>query len=228
MSERALVFDIDGTLVDSNDAHAAAWSDALAVFDIERPPALIRPLIGMGGDKLLPALTGIDADSPLGQRIAVQRAQCFRENYLEALAPFPYVRPLFERLGADGVRLAVASSAKKDELDRLVEIADVRDLIEHQTSADDVVSSKPDPDVVHATLELLGVPKDAVLMVGDTPYDVEAARRAGIDAIGFRCGGRSEGDLAGAIALYDGPASMLRNYDLRSWLRAGTRSVATR
>jgi HAD superfamily hydrolase (TIGR01549 family) len=224
MSERALIFDIDGTLVDSNDAHAAAWSDALAAFDIQRPPALIRPLIGMGGDKLLPQLTGIEADGPLGRRIADHRAQRFRDHYLETLAPFPDVRALFERLAADGVRLAIASSAQKDELDRLLEIAHVRDLIEHQASAGDVAASKPDPDVVQAALARLRVPKDAVLMVGDTPYDIEAARRAGIGAIGFRCGGRSDDDLAGTVALYDGPAALLRDYDRRSWLRA--RSVA--
>ncbi|MDB4981557.1 MAG: hypothetical protein JWM82_2309 [Myxococcales bacterium] len=217
MSPRALIFDIDGTLVDSNDAHAAAWSEALADFYIHRSPGLIRPLIGMGGDKLLPQLTGIDAESPLGKRIADRRGQHFRDHHLKTVAPFPGVRALFERLAADGVRLAIASSAQKNELERLLEIAQVRDLIEHETSADDVASSKPDPDAVDAAMARLRVPKDAAIMVGDTPYDIEAARRAGIDAIGFRCGGRSDGELAGAVALYDGPAAMLRDYDRRSW-----------
>ena len=124
------------------------------------------------------------------------------------------MRPLLARIAGDGFRLAVASSAKKDELDRLLQIAGVDDLIDRQrqTSADEVDASKPDPDAVHAALVKLGVPPEAATMVGDTPYDVEAAARAGVPMIAFRCGGWPDADLAGARAIYDGPADLLARY----------------
>jgi phosphoglycolate phosphatase-like HAD superfamily hydrolase len=99
----------------------------------------------------------------------------------------------------------------------LLEIAGIQDLVEEETSAEDVSSTKPDPDVIQASLDRLRIPRDAAIMVGDTPYDIAAARRAGVRAIGFRCGGWSDDDLAGAIAIYDGPLSMLREYDDRTW-----------
>ena len=150
-----MIFDVDGTLVDSNDAHAAAWRDALREFDVERSFGEVRRLIGMGGDKLLPALTGISAESELGQRIVERRGRLFRDAYLEGLRPFAGVRELLGRIRGDGFRLGVASSAKQDELDRLRRIAGVNDLIDRQTSSDDVDASKPDPDALHAALAKL-------------------------------------------------------------------------
>ena len=215
MDEHAVIFDVDGTLVDSNDAHAAAWQDVLREFGIERDFAAIRRLIGMGGDKLLPTLTGISVDSDQGRPIVERRARHFHERYLPKLRAFPDVRALLARIVRDGLRLGVASSAKKDELEPLLEIADVADLIHRQTSSDDVESSKPDPDALHAALAKLRVPADAAVMVGDTPYDVEAAARAGMPSIAVRCGGWGDGDLAGARAIYDGPSDLLAHYDLR-------------
>ena len=212
MRDRAVIFDVDGTLVDSNDAHARAWQDVLKEYGIERDFADIRRLIGMGGDKLLPALTGISAETELGQRIAARRGRRFRDAYLAGLRPFPEVRPLLARIAGDGFRLGVASSAKKDELDRLLQVAGVDDLIDRQTSADEVDASKPDPDAVHAALAKLGVPAKDAAMVGDTPYDVEAAARTGVSMIAFRCGGWRDADLAGARAIYDGPSDLLAHY----------------
>jgi HAD superfamily hydrolase (TIGR01509 family) len=218
MVERAVIFDVDGTLVDSNDAHAAAWVDALADFDIDRRRENVRPLIGMGGDKLLPALTGIDAKSDRGRQITARRGARFREAYLDKLAPFAGTRALFEKLARDGIRLAIASSAQKPELEQLLRIAGVLDLVECRTAGDDVDASKPDPDIVHASLEQLGVPPAVAVMVGDTPYDVQAARQAGVGAIAFRCGrGWSDGDLSGALVIYDGPQAMLRAYEAHGW-----------
>jgi HAD superfamily hydrolase (TIGR01549 family) len=217
--QRAMIFDVDGTLVDSNGAHAAAWAEALRDFGIERDVDVVRPLIGMGGDKLLPRLAGVSDDSELGRRIVARRAQRFRDTYLDHLSPFPCVRELFERLREDGVRLAIASSAQQDELEALLEVANVRDLVDRRTatSAGDVEASKPDPDVVRAALARLGVAPTAALVVGDTPYDVEAARRAELGAIAFRCGGWADRELEDAVAIYDGPREMLADYDSHPW-----------
>ena len=214
-----MIFDVDGTLVDSNGAHAAAWAEALHDFGIERDVDVVRPLIGMGGDRLLPRLAGVTDDSELGRRIVARRAQRFRDTYLDHLSPFPCVRELFERLTEDGVRLAIASSVPQDELEALLEVANVRDFVDRRTStsAGDVDASKPDPDVVHAALARLGLPPAAAIVVGDTPYDIEAARRADLGAIAFRSGGWADRELADAIAIYDGPREMLADYDSRPW-----------
>lgn len=209
---RAVIFDVDGTLVDSNDAHAAAWRDVLRDFGFERAFGEIRRLIGMGGDKLLPALTGSSADSDLGKRIREARSRRFHDAFVDKLRPFPGVRALLARIAGDGFRLGIASSARQDELDRLLEIAGVDDLIDRQTSSDDVDASKPDPDAVHAALAKLGVPAGAATMVGDTPYDVQAAARAGVAMIALRCGGWADADLAGARAIFDDASDLLARY----------------
>jgi HAD superfamily hydrolase (TIGR01509 family) len=219
--DQAVIFDVDGTLVDSNDAHAAAWRDVLRDFGLERPFDDIRRLIGMGGDKLLPALTGISAESDLGKRITERRGARFRDAYIAGLRPFPGVRALLERIASDGFRLGIASSAKQDELGRLLRVAGVEDLIERQTSSDDVDASKPDPDAVHAALIKLRLPPAAAVMVGDTPYDVEAAARARVPTIALRCGGWADADLAGARAIYDDPADLLARYSRDLFARAG-------
>lgn len=207
--DQVMIFDVDGTLVDSNDAHARAWVETLQTFGIERDVASARRLIGMGGDKLLPTLTGVAADSDLGREITKKRSDHFRKTYRDGLRPFRDTRALFLALRDRGVRLAIASSSNEDDLQRLLEIAEVADLIERRASADDAARSKPDPDIVHAALARLGNPKHArVSMVGDTPYDVEAARGAGVTAIGFRCGGWSDAELAGTAAIFDNPADM--------------------
>jgi phosphoglycolate phosphatase-like HAD superfamily hydrolase len=215
--DHGLIFDVDGTLVDSNDAHAAAWSDALREADVLRDAKTIRPFIGKGADKLLPEVAGLSPDGERGRRVAERRSAIFRDVYLPRVRPFPGVRDLFERLVRDRVRLAIASSAADEELDLLLKLAEVGDLVPHRTSADDVESSKPDPDVVHAALARLDgespIERRAVLFVGDTPYDVEAGRRARVGVIGVRCGGWTDADRTGARAIFDGPAALLAHYE---------------
>ena len=208
-----VILDVDGTLVDSNDAHARAWQDALAEHGLGPPLARIRRLVGMGGDKLLPALTGIAHDSATGKSISERRAAIFSERYFPQVKPFPRVRELLLRMRAESLRLSVGSSAKKEELRPLLERADVYDLVDAVTSASDAKSSKPDPDIVQAAFGELGLQPGEVLMIGDTPYDIEAARRAGVDTIAFRCGGWDDAGLSGALALYDGPADLLAHFD---------------
>ncbi|HEX3696371.1 MAG TPA: HAD family hydrolase [Polyangia bacterium] len=217
MGERTIIFDVDGTLVDSNDAHALSWTDTLAEFGISSDVTAVRRLIGMGGDKLLAKVAGLSADSDLGRRIVDRRTQYFRQTFLKTVQAFPCTGALFRTLVEDGVKIGIASSAPADELASLLSIAAVSDLIEQRSSSDDVQSSKPDPDVVKAALHRLQArPQDAI-MVGDTPYDVEAAKQAGVRSIAFRCGGWGDSDLAGAIAIYDGPENMLAHYRRRTW-----------
>jgi HAD superfamily hydrolase (TIGR01549 family) len=210
---RAVVFDIDGTLVDSNDGHARAWVDALAEFGYEVSYESVRPLMGMGGDKVLPILAGLSSEDGKGKPIAERREAIFAERYLPHVHSLPGARELLVRLKRDGYRLAVASSSKEEMLQRILELLGGEEMFDATTSSDDADSSKPDPDIVKAALQRLGEPPDRVIMVGDTPYDIEAAGRAGVRTIAFRSGGWRDEDLRAAVAIYDGPADLLAHFD---------------
>jgi phosphoglycolate phosphatase-like HAD superfamily hydrolase len=205
----AVLFDIDGTLVDSNDAHAHAWVRAFSEAGVQVAFESVRRAIGMGGDKLMPAVAGIEEDSPLGQRIAKWRGDIFKTEYLPHLAPFADAGRLVRACESLGLKAVAASSAKRDELEALLKIADARSLLGDAASGDDAEQSKPDPDIVHAALKKAGVNASEAVMIGDTPYDVEAASRAGVSAIAFRCGGWHDASLRGARAIYDGPWDLL-------------------
>jgi HAD superfamily hydrolase (TIGR01509 family) len=207
-----VLFDVDGTIVDSNDAHARAWRSALAAGGFVVPYDAVRRRIGMGGDKLLPDLTGLDKDDPRAKEITAHRRRIFLERELPTIRAFPGARDLLERLRQDGLRRGVASSAEREELARVLEQAGLDHLLRIRTSSSDADRSKPDPDIVEAALQEVGIRPDRSLMIGDTPYDVQAAARAGVPAVGFRCGGWTDGDLRGAIAVYDGPADLLARH----------------
>lgn len=210
---RGVILDVDGTLVDSNDAHARAWVEALAGEGIEVPFERVRPLIGMGGDKLLPHVSGLEEESPRGKRIVERRGEIFKARYLPGLKAFPKTRELLLKMHERGLKLVVASSAKEDELKPLLEIAGAADLIEEKTSSDDAENSKPDPDIVKAALDESGLSAYETVMIGDTPYDIEAASGAGLKVVAFRSGGWNDDELARAMAIYDGPADLLAHYD---------------
>lgn len=209
---KGVLLDIDGTLVESNDAHARAWHEALAEHGIPAALDHLRRLIGMGGDKLLPAVADLRADSDLGKRISARRGAIFESRYLSTLKPTRGARDLLRHLREEGLKLAVASSSKAKDLDRLLEICGADKLVEARTSADDAANSKPDADIVIAALEQVGLPAEQVVMLGDTPYDIEAAGRAGVAVISLRCGGWDDGGLAGALAVYQDPADLLGRY----------------
>jgi HAD superfamily hydrolase (TIGR01509 family) len=209
----AVILDVDGTLVDSNHAHARAWVEAFGDHGITVAFDHVRRSIGMGGDKLMPEVSELEETSELGEKIAARRGEIFKSKYLPLIQPFPKVRDLLERLASDGFVLAVASSAKEDELDPLLDRAGVKDLISTSTSSDDAENSKPDPDIVVAAVKQSGCPKDRAIMIGDTPYDVAAARRAGIEIIGVECGGWRREALLGARAVYRDPAHLLAEYE---------------
>ena len=212
-SYKAVLFDVDGTLVDSNDAHAHAWVEAFAAFGVTVDFTHVRRSIGMGGDKLMPRVAGITEDEPLGKRISERRGEIFKSNYLPHLRPFPGARELVAAIKARGLIGVAASSAKADELGALLAIAGAESLLDDATSSDDAEESKPDPDIIHAALRKAHAEATNAVLIGDTPYDVEAAGRAGVECIALRCGGWPDADLRGAIAVYDGPWQLLERLD---------------
>jgi len=217
----AVIFDVDGTLVDSNDAHARAWVGAFAEHAITVSYESVRRAIGMGGDKLMPLVAGLEEESPKGKQIARRRAELFQQVWLPQLRPFPRTRELVARLDGDGFTLAIASSATDEELRPLLKVAGVSDLIPTRTSSDDADKSKPDPDIVKVALERTGCSPDLAVMIGDTPYDVEAARRAGIRIVAFECGGWGRADLRGASEVYRDASDLLDNYERSILFRYG-------
>jgi HAD superfamily hydrolase (TIGR01509 family) len=210
---QGVVFDIDGTLVDSNDAHAESWVDTFAEAGYNVPFDVVRPLIGMGADKLLPKTAGVAHDSDEGKKLIKRRSEIFHEQYLPRLRPLPGSRELVLRVRADGLKTVVATSAKDQELQGLLKAAEVADLMEEKATASDAKRSKPDPDIVHAAIEESEIPPGNLVMIGDTPYDVEAGTSAGLRVIGFRSGGWDDGHLQGAVEIYDGPADLVKHYD---------------
>ncbi len=210
---RTILLDIDGTLIDSNDAHARAWVSAFAEHGYVVEFEQVRPLIGKGGDKLLPELTGLDPHSGEGKRISASRGEIFRSRELPSLRPTPGARDLLEHLRARGLDLVVATSAQADEVQAILEQAGVADLIEVAASSDDANESKPDPDIIQAALRKAGSQAAHSVMLGDTPYDVEAATRARVPVVAVRCGGWTTDALVGAAAVYDDPADLLAHFD---------------
>lgn len=209
-----VILDVDGTLVDSNDAHAHAWVQALEEQGYHVRFETVRPFIGMGGDKVLPQTIGLPKQSEQGQQISRRRKAIFLSRYLPGLHPFPYAWELLQHLHQQGFVLAVATSAEPDELQALLKVIHphASSLIGEETSAKDAAHSKPDPDVIHAALQKIDARPEESLMLGDTAYDIEAAAQAAVKTIAFRCGGWSDRDLQGAIAIYDGPEDLLAHY----------------
>jgi len=213
---KAFIFDIDGTLIDSNDFHAEAWQKAFEKFGKKIPFEKIRPQIGKGADTLLPEFLTEREIEKFGDEIADLRGEIFKREYMPRVKPFPKVRELFQKIKADGKKIALASSANEDEVEAYKKIANIEDIAEKSTSADDAEESKPEPDIFEAALKLLGNPApETVLVVGDTPYDAEAATKAKLKIIGVLCGGFSGKDLRdkGCATIYQDPLDLLENYE---------------
>lgn len=219
---RGVIFDVDGTLVDSNDAHARSWVDTFGEAGYDVPFEVVRPLIGMGGDKLLPKAINVRHDSKEGKKLSKRRSEIFRRDYLPGLRALEGSRALVQRVRDEGLMPVVATSAKDEELKGLLKAAEVADLMEEEATASDAKRSKPDPDIVEAAIEQAGLEARELVMIGDTPYDVEAATRAGIRIIGFRSGGWGDKDLSGSVEIYDGPAQLLEKYSSSLLGRKGT------
>jgi HAD superfamily hydrolase (TIGR01509 family) len=209
---RGVLLDVDGTLVDSNECHARAWADAFVAHGFAIPFAAIRTRIGMGGDLLVTELTGLAADAEEHQAIAATRAMRFRARWLADVRPLDGARDLLDKLRSEGYPYILASSSNGDELEAILDAGGILDLCRDRTSADDVDRAKPHPDIIEVALDRLELaPADAVL-IGDTPYDVEAATRAGVAAIAMTTGGFALDSLADAIAIFRGPASLVAGW----------------
>ncbi len=212
---KAALFDIDGTLIDSVDAHAHAWTTAFHNVGVGVAFDAVRAQIGKGGDKLMQVFLDEDQLARIGEDVETRQAELFRTHYLDTIKPFPGVRRLFERLRDDNVERVLASSAKPEEVCRFQEIAGIADLVEAQATSEDAEASKPAPDIVKAALSRMpSIDPSNCLFIGDTPYDAEAAIGARITPVGVLCGGFDEAGLrsAGCIAVYRDIQDLLDHY----------------
>ena len=211
----AFIFDVDGTLIDSNDFHAEAWQKAFAKYDRKISFDKIRPQIGKGADTLLPEFLSEKEIEEFGDDVAKLRGEIFKNEYMSRVKPFPKVRELFQKIKADGKKIVLASSSNEDEVEEYKKIANIEDLVEKSTSADDAEKSKPEPDIFQAALKMLGNPSpEKVLVIGDTPYDAEAAAKAKLKIVGVLCGGFAEKDLRekGCVEIFQDASDLSKNY----------------
>lgn len=223
---KAVIFDVDGTLVDSNDLHVEAWREAFAHYGIGLSYEQIHGQIGKGGDQLIPMFCSREQVDKIGEALDKHRLEIFTPDYLPQVQPFPKVRELFERLRSDGSQIALATSGKESELKTHLEKLGVEDLLDVTTSADDAEHSKPCPDIFKAAVgRLEGVAAAEALVVGDTPYDVIAASGVGMKTIALLSGRFPQEVLrdAGAAAIYVDIADLLEHYD--DW-RSGVGATA--
>jgi HAD superfamily hydrolase (TIGR01509 family) len=212
---KAVIFDIDGTLIDSVDMHARAWQETFLRYGVKTDFWAVRDQIGKGGDKLMKVFLSEEQIARWGKQIEAERTQLFKRQYLRQVKPFPRLRGLFERLRRDEIRIALASSAKEDELQAYKKITGIGPYLDAKASSDDVSHSKPDPDIFLAARRKLGIDPGNIIAIGDTPYDAESAGKAGMEVIGLLCGGGSTAKLQAArcVAVYRDPADLLKNYD---------------
>ena len=212
---RAVIFDVDGTLVDTNDLHTASWVEAFRRFGHEIPFETVRRQMGKGGDQLMPAVLPREAVERQGKEIEAYRGDLFKRDYLPKAKAFPGVPALLRRVREAGQRVVLASSSKADEVERYKEIAGIADLIDGETTKDDAEHSKPSPDIFRAALgRIAPIPPGDAVAVGDSPFDAEAAAKLGLRAVGLLCGGFPEDELrrAGFVAVYRDPGGLLANY----------------
>jgi HAD superfamily hydrolase (TIGR01509 family) len=213
---RAVIFDVDGTLVDSVDLHANAWLDAFRKYGKDVPFAEVRHDIGKGSDKLMPDFLSDREMEEFGERLSDDREKIYKQKYLTKVVGFPMVRALLERVKSEGKKVALATSGETDVLEANKKAADIEGLADVETSSSEVEESKPEPDIFGAALEKLGdVDPSEVVVVGDTPYDAQAANKLGIRTVGLLCGGFPEAELreAGCVAIYQNPADLLARYE---------------
>jgi HAD superfamily hydrolase (TIGR01509 family) len=211
----AVIFDIDGTLLDTVDLHADSFVKAFAHFGVEADYQAVREQIGKGTDNLLPVFLSDEQIERDGEALAKWRLEYYSREGLPRAKVFPKVRELFQALRDRGATIALATSAEGEVMQAYEKLLPM-DLVAEQTTSDDAERSKPHPDIFEAALERLGNPEPSrVIVVGDTPYDAEAAAKAGLATVGVRCGGFPDDWLrqAGCVAIFDDPAELLAKLD---------------
>ncbi|BDI22581.1 HAD family hydrolase [Herbiconiux sp. L3-i23] len=211
---QAVLFDIDGTLVDSNYLHVDAWMRAFAAVERYPDAAFVHEAIGLDSAKLLERLLGEEGETEVADRAKELHGEYY-EASAERLRRFDGVRELFAAVRDRGFKVVLASSAPQEELDILLKVLEADDLIDAATTSSDVETAKPEPDVIGVALEKAGVEPDEAIMVGDTRWDIEAARRAGVDTIAVLTGGRGKTELveAGAVAVHTDVAELFEELD---------------
>ena len=215
---KAIIFDLDGTLVDSVDYHAQAWVKAFKQYGYDFSFEKLRQQIGKGSEFIIGELLSEKEADKLESDIATYRKQYYQDNLLEQVKPFPQVRELFAKIKADDLKIVLASSARTETIEHYKKLLDIEDLIDGATSTDDVAKSKPEPDIFKSALEKLGkldnISPEEVIVVGDSPYDAIAASKIGLRTIGVLCGGFEPETLtqAGCVAIYQDPADLFNHY----------------
>jgi HAD superfamily hydrolase (TIGR01549 family) len=210
---KAIIFDVDGTLVDSNDIHARCWIDAFEHFGKHFEWDVIRHQIGKGGDLLVPDLLNAREMRRFGEELKEYRTKLYKEKYLPDVKPFPRVREVFETLHGRGIKLALGSSSNQDEVKYYTALLGVGDLVEGSTSKSDADLSKPSPEIFQAALEKLGTEAGNTLTVGDTPYDILASHRASLATAAVLSGGFERELLTKAEFLFDDVGELVREID---------------
>ena len=213
---KAVIFDIDGTLIDSNAEHAESFVEVFKEYGKTVAPGELKCLIGMGADDILKKYLSETEIEEFGEQLKERRKNIFLEKYFPALKTFPKLRQLFEKIGEDGKQIALASSASEEELEKYKKLLKIDDLYEEETNADDAQNAKPEPDIFLAAFEKLkNVEKKEVLVIGDTPYDAEAAVKAKLEMIGVNSGGWSTEELlkAGCTKVYKDLEEIFVRYD---------------
>ena len=208
------ILDIDGTLVDTNYQHAIAWYRAFRQNEIVLPVWRIHRHIGMGGDQVIAALTDEETEEERGDDIRAAEKALYMAM-IEEVEPFDGARELIDRLKGAGKTVVMASSAKDTEVDHYLDLLGVRDVADDWTTSADVEATKPNPDLVQAALDKAGTEPGDAVMLGDTPWDCEAAKRAGVETVALLTGGFSEDELtdAGAIAVFESIPELLERVE---------------
>lgn len=210
---RGVLVDVDGTLVDTNDAHALSWVDAFAENGRRVDYDEIRSLIGMGSDQMLPRVVGIEKDTEEGKRLSDAWSRIFREKHLPFAQPFPQAAELLQRFHQNGLQIVAATSGEEDIAESLLERAGATPFLSGKTTSADAKRSKPAPDIIAAALKKCGVLAEQAILLGDTPFDIEAGLSYGVAVVALRSGGFPDSALSGAIAIYDDPADLLAHFD---------------
>ena len=218
MKLQGLLFDIDGTLVDSNDHHARCWIEAFAHFDKHFSYDYIRHQLGKGGDLLVPDALSAKEMRKFGEKVKKYRGELWKKKYMEAVEPFPFVPRLFEVLQARGIRLALASSSNEEEVEYYTRLLNAEQFIEGSTSKSDAQFSKPSPEIFEAALDRAGSDAELTFAVGDTPYDILAAHRIAMPVIAVLSGGFERDLLAKAEFTFNDAGQIPDKFDdIEAW-----------